>query len=86
MMTCRELVDLLIDFVADELPPERRAVVEEHLKRCPPCLAYLETYQLTIRITRKLPAVDPPPQLLDRLRAALQAGKGQPPAGGCWAQ
>lgn len=69
-MTCKELCALLIDFVSGELPPEHHQLVEEHLKRCPPCVAYFESYQLTIRLTRKLPCT-PPPQMIERLRAAL---------------
>ena len=72
-MTCRELAELLIDFVAGELPPEHRATVQKHLDFCPPCLAYLETYQLTIRLTRRLPCAPLPAELEQRLRVALQA-------------
>jgi anti-sigma factor RsiW len=50
-MTCRELVELLIDFVSDELPAEHRLRIEQHLRRCPPCEAYLASYQMTIRPT-----------------------------------
>jgi anti-sigma factor RsiW len=72
MMTCRELAELLIDFVSDELPPDVRARLERHLRACPPCESYLETYQITIRLTRKLPDVAPPPELLERLRRAIE--------------
>jgi anti-sigma factor RsiW len=71
MITCRELVELLIDFIADELPPERRQHIEHHLQKCPPCVAYLETYRATIKLTRQLPCGPVPPELLARLRAAL---------------
>ena len=71
MMTCRELVELLIDFTAGELPPEHQARIEEHLGKCPPCVAYLETYRITIRMTRQLPCTPLPDELARRLRAAL---------------
>jgi anti-sigma factor RsiW len=71
MITCRELVELLIDFVADELPAERRARVQEHLDACPPCVAYLQTYQTTIRLSRRLPCDSMPEPLAERLMAAL---------------
>jgi anti-sigma factor RsiW len=81
MITCRELCELLIDFVADELPPDHRAHVEQHLKRCPPCVAYLETYKLTIQLTRKLPCQPLPDGLKERLRQALEdIRRQQPPA------
>ena len=71
-MTCRELVELLIDFVSDELPLEHRQRIEQHLRCCPPCEAYLASYQTTIRLTRQLPCEPLPPQLEQRLRIVLQ--------------
>jgi len=71
-MTCHELVEFLIDFVSDELPAEHRQRVEQHLSRCPPCVAYLASYQTTIRLTRQLPCEPIPPELERRLKAALK--------------
>jgi anti-sigma factor RsiW len=71
MMTCRELTELLIDFVSGELAPEHMEQIREHLAWCPPCVTFVETYQLTIRLTRQLPPVPVPPGLECRLRAAL---------------
>jgi anti-sigma factor RsiW len=72
MINCRKLVELLIDYVSGELAPEHRELVEKHLGRCRPCVAYVETYQLTIKITRQLPAAPIPPGLHERLKASLQ--------------
>lgn len=77
MINCRDFAQLLIDFVSGELPPEHHAQVEQHLQACPPCVTYLQTYQQTIRLARKLPCQPLPPTLDQRLRAALaqiQAG------------
>ena len=71
MITCRQLAELLIDFVSGELPDDQRQHIERHLRNCPPCVTYLETYQLTIKLTRQLPCEPMPPQLVQRLRAAL---------------
>jgi anti-sigma factor RsiW len=76
-MTCKELCALLIDLVSGDLPPEHRQLVEEHLKRCPPCVAYFESYQLTINLTRKLPCTPLPAQLIERLRAAAREIKAE---------
>jgi len=81
MITCRDLSELLIDVVSGELPPEYREQVEQHLRLCPPCVAYLQTYQTTIRLTRQLPCEPPPPEVAERLRAALAACHHQPPPG-----
>jgi anti-sigma factor RsiW len=73
MMTCRKFAEVLIDFVSGELDPELRTQIEQHLGICPPCIAYLETYRLTIQLTRQLPPVPMPPECEQRLRAALAA-------------
>jgi anti-sigma factor RsiW len=71
MMTCRQLVELLIDFVSDELPQDHRDLIEQHLAICPPCVHYIETYRLTIHLTRQLPPKPIPPELADHLRSVL---------------
>ena len=70
-MTCRELVELLNDFVAGELPQDHCQRIREHLGLCPPCVEYVASYELTIQLTRQLPC-DPLPQPLEqRLRELL---------------
>jgi anti-sigma factor RsiW len=83
MITCRELVDFLLDYVSGELSQEHKDLVEKHLTGCPPCFTYLETYQMTIKLTRQLPCQPLPPQLAQRLRRALEEirGENQGPCG-----
>ena len=49
-MTCRELVDFLMDYLEGELPEDQRAEFERHMEDCPPCLVYLETYEEAVRL------------------------------------
>lgn len=49
-MTCRELVAFLLDYFEGQLAQGQRTKFEEHLKRCPPCLAYLKSYQQTVEM------------------------------------
>jgi anti-sigma factor RsiW len=81
MISCRELVELLCDYVSDELPPERRDHVEKHAAQCPSCAAYLQSYTLVIRMTRQLPAAPLPVGLARRLTAALAAQQCPAPGG-----
>ena len=76
-VNCRQLAELLFDFVSGELSEDRHASLEEHLRACPPCLVYVETYRLTIKITRKLPPVPIPPELERRLRDVQQRELGE---------
>ena len=71
-MTCRELAELLIDYVADELAAEQRVALQGHLDACPECVHYVTTYRVTIEITRRLPCVPLSEQLLERLKKALE--------------
>src|SRR5262249_50141416 len=81
MISCRELVELLCDYVSDELSTERRDHVDHHVRHCPSCAAYLHSYTVVIQLTRSLPAAPLPPRLAQRLTAALAAHR-RPATGG----
>jgi anti-sigma factor RsiW len=49
-MTCRELVDFLMDYLDGQLSESERLCFEEHLGECPDCVAYLTTYKQTIQL------------------------------------
>lgn len=51
-MTCRELVEFLMDYIDNDLDPKIREVFDRHLKVCPSCVAYLQTYVQTIAMGR----------------------------------
>jgi anti-sigma factor RsiW len=53
-MTCRDVIEFLMDYLAGEVSPEERAVFEQHLAICPPCVAYLKTYQETIQLEQSV--------------------------------
>lgn len=49
-MTCQEMVDFLMAYLEGELPAQQRKTFDAHLGECPPCIAYLESYQETVRL------------------------------------
>ena len=53
-MTCRELVQFLMEYLSDELPAEQRAAFDAHLTECPQCVAYLQSYKATVRIGKEV--------------------------------
>lgn len=71
-MKCRELAEFLVDYIAGELSTEQAEHIKEHLELCPPCVRFVETYEVTIRLTRKLPMVAMPAELMKRLREAIE--------------
>jgi anti-sigma factor RsiW len=51
-VTCREFTAFLADYLAGELPDLQREQFHAHLAECPSCVAYMRTYQETIRLGR----------------------------------
>ena len=54
-MPCRELVELITEYLADRLSPPDRARFEAHLADCEACRRYLEQFRQTIRVLGRLP-------------------------------
>jgi len=48
-MTCRELSDFLVDYVAGELAPDLVVQLEAHLAGCENCHLFVAQYRVTIR-------------------------------------
>jgi hypothetical protein len=53
-LSCRELVELVTDYLEDALAPEVRDRFELHLGACDGCVSYLEQMRDTIRIVGAL--------------------------------
>jgi anti-sigma factor RsiW len=66
-MTCRELVELVTDYLEGTLPDRDRCRFEKHLEECPYCVGYLEQMRRTIRMLGRLPEES----LSDRARETL---------------
>jgi anti-sigma factor RsiW len=54
-MPCRDLVELITDYLEDRLSPVDRARFEAHLAACEACRTYLEQFRQTIRALGRLP-------------------------------
>lgn len=78
--TCRDFAAALLEFVGDELTPDERLRIEQHLCRCTPCAIFVQQYRLTVRVGRCLAPVAVPGRLLERVRAALADGDTGPTA------
>jgi len=75
-MTCRELIDFLGDYYADELPADQRAEFERHLAVCKHCRWYLESYRTTIALGRSASqavATEMPEELVQAILSARAA-------------
>jgi anti-sigma factor RsiW len=50
---CRELFAQLSEYLDEELTPEARREMEEHLCDCPPCVEFLGSLRRTIDLCRQ---------------------------------
>lgn len=53
-MNCKDLVEMICDFIDEGLAPEVKALIEHHLCGCPDCTTSVNDYRATIHITRAL--------------------------------
>ena len=53
-MTCKELVELVTEYLEGALAKDVRMKMEEHLSRCDGCTNYLEQMRQTIRLTGRV--------------------------------
>jgi anti-sigma factor RsiW len=54
-LTCRELVELVTEYLDGALSPAETGRFEAHLAHCPDCRAHLEGMRLTIQLVGRLP-------------------------------
>jgi anti-sigma factor (TIGR02949 family) len=66
---CANIVRLLADFLERQLPAEVHRRLEQHLARCPRCVAQLKTYESTVALLRTIREEDLPEELRWTLRA-----------------
>jgi len=51
-MTCRELIGFLCDYLVGRLAEDQTRAFEEHLARCPRCVAFLNDLGAIARLAR----------------------------------
>ena len=65
--SCRELVELVTDYLEQALAPHERASFEAHLATCTGCRNYVGQIRATARAIEQLPDPEPAPELRDSL-------------------
>jgi len=70
-MTCEDAIGVLADFLEQALPQDIGRALQAHLSDCPPCRAYLRTYERTRGLVGSAGRVEMPAELRARLRSFL---------------
>jgi anti-sigma factor RsiW len=74
-LTCRELVELVTDYLEGALPPDERDRFEEHLLGCRVCPTYVDQLRTTIRVLGRLSEDHLPEPARGSLLAAFRTWK-----------
>ncbi len=72
-MNCADLEILLCDYVDGTLAADRKAEVEGHLEQCPACAELARDVNAAVGFMERVPAVEPPPELMTRIMFELPA-------------
>jgi anti-sigma factor RsiW len=53
-LACKDVVELVTEYLGNSLEPEDRARIEQHLLVCPPCTAHIGQMKTTVELTAAL--------------------------------
>jgi hypothetical protein len=74
-LTCREVVELVSDYLEGALPADEAELLEQHLNFCEGCELYVDQMRMTVACVGRLREEDLPPEARERLVAAFRDWK-----------
>ena len=80
MLTCKDFLSELSDYLDETIDAELRAKLEKHITECPNCWVIVDTTRRTIKIYKGMEAHPVPEDVQSRLMQALEkkmAAKGR---------
>jgi anti-sigma factor (TIGR02949 family) len=72
LLTCKDFLNELSDFLDETLDAEIRAKLERHITECPNCWVIADTTRKTIRVYKGMEQYQIPTDVESRLMAALE--------------
>ncbi len=72
MLTCKDFLKELSDYLDEALDPEVRGKLEEHIAECPNCWVITDTTRKTVQIYKGMDPYPIPQDVEARLMAALE--------------
>ncbi len=74
-LSCKELTQLITEYLEGVLSSTDRERFESHLSRCPGCITYIEQMQETVKQLGNMPSVEIPSNLESSIVDAFRAWK-----------
>jgi anti-sigma factor RsiW len=72
LLTCKDFLSELSDFLDENVDQEVRAKLEQHITQCPNCWVIADTTKKTIQIFKGMDPYPIPQDVESRLMAALE--------------
>ena len=72
MLTCKEFLQELTDYLDSTIDAELRDKLERHINECPNCFVILDTTQKTIRVYKGMQPQEIPEEVQIRLMKAVE--------------
>jgi anti-sigma factor (TIGR02949 family) len=76
MISCKDLLDELGDYLDEDLAPGLRRELEEHLAGCGPCRVVADSAQRTVKIITGCRSFELPAKLSAKIMARIRATDG----------
>jgi putative zinc finger protein len=70
--TCRQISELVFDYLNEKLTPATKRNFEQHLSVCPDCISFLNTYKKTVALTSSVKVDQLPPKVRENILAFLR--------------
>ena len=70
-LTCKDAIEIIADFLDQTLTADVVEKLDQHLRDCQPCVAYLKTYRKTRELVGRAGRIEMPAELRARLRRFL---------------
>jgi len=78
--TCKEITNLLVDYLSGKLRSAVKRDFEHHLRICPDCVSFLKTYKKTVAASHSLTVEAIPAKLRANVLAFLRKRMNRPGA------
>ena len=72
MLTCKDFLQELSDYLDESIDAELRAKLEKHMTECPNCWVIADTTRKTVRIYKGMDPLPIPKEVEQRLMVALE--------------
>ncbi len=71
-MNCFDYIDMLSDYIDDELEPGDKKSFDSHFADCPDCRVFLKSFRSTVEAIEYLKKEQCPPALENKLKSLIQ--------------